>query len=327
MKKRWIVAGAVSTLMAGTSFAQEPPPPGAPRIMVNRAPGQAADVMVYSNSSELGGTVQFMSSEMSIEGDVVKGAPYSAEAVTETTQTLGDGNRITRKTSTFIYRDSEGRTRREQSLPAVGPWATSGTPPVNVFINDPVSGTNYVLDSNTKTARKIGMGKFTAGVAGAVPAFHVTADPAAGTTGKMATFSRTTTTTMAVPGPSFTRTESATAPQSKEEKLTPQNIEGVLAEGTRSTITIPAGGVGNERPIDIVSERWYSPELKQVVMTKHSDPRMGETVYKLTGLQRAEPSRSLFDIPSDYALKDDADMLKEQKIMLREKLAAEKKHD
>src|SRR4051812_15938271 len=118
MKKRWIVTGAVSTLMAGASFGQVPPP--AQHIAMPRLAAPSADVMMFSSAGEIGGTVQFMSSEMSIEGDVVKGSPYSAEAVTETTQTLSDGNRISRKTSSMIYRDSQGRTRREHSLSAIG---------------------------------------------------------------------------------------------------------------------------------------------------------------------------------------------------------------
>ena len=90
----------------------------------------------------------------------------------------------------------------------------------------------------------------------------------------------------------------------KVESLGKQNIEGVEAEGTRHTVTIPAGEIGNERDIQIVSERWYSPELQTVVMTRHSDPRFGETVYKLTNINRSEPAKSLFEVPSDYTIKE-----------------------
>ena len=89
-----------------------------------------------------------------------------------------------------------------------------------------------------------------------------------------------------------------------KEQLGKQNIEGVEAEGTRTTVTIPAGEIGNERPIEIVSERWYSPELQLVVMTRHSDPRFGETTYKLTNINRTEPAKSLFEVPSDYTIKE-----------------------
>ena len=89
----------------------------------------------------------------------------------------------------------------------------------------------------------------------------------------------------------------------KEGRLGKQIIEGVEATGTRTTITIPVGEIGNERPIEIVSERWYSPELQLVVMTRHSDPRMGETTYKLTNINRAEPAKTLFEVPADYTIK------------------------
>ena len=70
------------------------------------------------------GDFVFISPEMGFNGKLVKGAPYSAQAVTESTQTLGDGNRIVRKSTATVYRDSEGRTRREQSFKAIGPLAT-----------------------------------------------------------------------------------------------------------------------------------------------------------------------------------------------------------
>ena len=100
-------------------------------------------------------TVEFVSAEASIAGKVVKGAPYSAEAVTENTQMLPDGNRIANKSTAVTYRDSEGRTRREMTLTAIGPFATSGDAPTFVMINDPVAGVTYHLDSKTKTARKM----------------------------------------------------------------------------------------------------------------------------------------------------------------------------
>jgi hypothetical protein len=92
----------------------------------------------------------------------------------------------------------------------------------------------------------------------------------------------------------------------KKASLGKQLIEGVEAEGTRTTITIPAGEIGNERAIEIVSERWYSSELQTVVMTRHSDPRFGETTYKLTNISRTEPDHSLFELPSGYTLKEEA---------------------
>jgi len=92
----------------------------------------------------------------------------------------------------------------------------------------------------------------------------------------------------------------------KNEPLGKQSIEGIEADGTRKTVEIPAGEIGNERPIEIVFERWYSPELQVVVMTKHSDPRFGETTYRLTNINRSEPARELFEVPADYTVQGPA---------------------
>ena len=84
--------------------------------------------------------------------------------------------------------------------------------------------------------------------------------------------------------------------------LAPQMMEGVQVEGTRTTVTIAAGAIGNELPIAIVTERWYSPELKTVVLSRRADPRFGETVYRLVNIVRAEPGAELFEIPAGYRL-------------------------
>ena len=85
-----------------------------------------------------------------------------------------------------------------------------------------------------------------------------------------------------------------------KESLGTQMIEGVAAEGTRTTLTIPAGAMGNERPIDVVTETWYSNQLHTTVMTKTTDPRAGETIYTLKNIKLAEPDQSLFTVPADY---------------------------
>ena len=53
-----------------------------------------------------------------------------------------------------------------------------------------------------------------------------------------------------------------------------------------------------------MSEQWYSSALQVVVLSKRSDPRSGEMVYRLTQLDRAEPAAALFQVPSDYTVKD-----------------------
>jgi hypothetical protein len=92
-------------------------------------------------------------------------------------------------------------------------------------------------------------------------------------------------------------------PKPKIESLGKQSVEGVDAIGTRTTITIAAGQIGNERPIEIVDEHWYSQELQTTVMSRHSDPRSGEVVYRLKNINRAEPDHSLFEVPANYMIK------------------------
>ena len=270
----------------------------------------------------------FIASE-SFGGKVVKGAPYSAESVTESIQTLGDGNRIVNKMTSTVYRDSEGRTRREQTLKGLGVLGTGEEPLQMVFINDPVAGVTYSLDSRSRTAHKSGSFNFqwtskpgAPGVEGQRFEFKVQgAQGAPATAGSIIMAPPLAAGTVAaarVPlheGEFTARTQSGGAatyvfrtkpgPNANEvkEQLGKQMIEGVEAEGTRTTVTIPAGEIGNERSIEIVSERWYSPELQLVVMTRHSDPRSGETTYKLTNINRSEPVKTLFEVPSDYTIK------------------------
>jgi hypothetical protein len=259
-------------------------------------------------------TFVFISSEMSIDGKVVKGAPYSAQAVTEMVQTLSDGNRIVRKNTANVYRDSEGRTRRDQTLGAIGPFAAGGDPPQTVVINDPVAGVHYMLDPRSRTAHKMPRKEFNF-------EFHTEApDKVKSKLRRMGPDERKVETSGFVfatpvppPGPhgpgqhgvadirAFGHSSKGDA---KTETLEKQTIEGVEAEGTRTTLTIPAGDIGNEQPIQIVTERWYSPELQTVVMSRHSDPRFGENTYRLTNISRSEPAATLFQVPSDYTVKE-----------------------
>ena len=83
-----------------------------------------------------------------------------------------------------------------------------------------------------------------------------------------------------------------------------KTIDGIAVEGRKTTTIIPAGQVGNEQPITITSEEWRSPELNLLVLTKHSDPRTGESSYRLQNIVRAEPDRSLFMVPADYTVRE-----------------------
>ena len=254
-------------------------------------------------------TFQFISAGYEFPGQIVENSPYSAEAVTETVQTLADGNRIVHKNSSMLYRDSQGRTRREQKIETVGPWVAAGEPPQIIFINDPAAGVQYVLNPKEKTASKMTPPKFMPFPAGGETDAAVQGE--AGRTAavrRYAWFSRDQQDaseghdfTIAAPPPPARAFPSQ---QPVTEALGSQMIEGVQAEGTRTTITIPAGEIGNERPIEIVAERWHSPELKMDVMTKRADPRLGETTYRLTNIQRIEPLRSWFEVPPDYAIQE-----------------------
>jgi TonB family protein len=103
--------------------------------------------------------------------------------------------------------------------------------------------------------------------------------------------------------------------ESRTEQLGTQMVEGIAAEGTRYIDTIPAGAIGNEREINIVRERWYSPELQMVVLTKHVDPRYGESTQRLTNIDRSEPDASLFQVPDGYEIKEGLGMkLLEQRL-------------
>ena len=232
------------------------------------------------------GGARFIGAQPGMPGRVVKNAPYSAEMVTETMQALADGNRIRQTSTSRIYRDSEGRTRREQSLALNGLAAGSNLPQV-VFISDPVAGADYALSPSHKTATKSmrpssggGRGRGPEGARrGPEP------DRAGAERGGM-------------------MRSRGNNPNVKTESLGRQLIEGVPADGNRTTMTLPPGEIGNEQTIQIVSETWYSPELQTTVLSKRSDPRNGETVFKLTNISRAEPPRTMFDVPVDYKVSE-----------------------
>lgn len=228
-------------------------------------------------------------------GAIVTGAPYSAVAVTETVQTLADGNRIVRRSATSIARDSHGRVRREEQ-------AEDGTV-TSVTILDPVAKATYVLDPANRTAQSMPL--------------------LAAAEFKMVGDARTFTMQVAPDGLAEAKLKSAVEgqaasaqswviankielkrPDLRRDSLGTQALEGVAAEGTRTVETIPAGQIGNERPIEIVSEQWYSRELQATLMSRHDDPRSGETLYRLTNLQRNEPDPGLFQVPAGYTVKE-----------------------
>jgi hypothetical protein len=228
-----------------------------------------------------------------INGPTVKGAPYSAQAVNEMVQTLADGNRITNTSSSMLYRDSQGRERREEG-------SSDGTVR-SIFITDPVDSVSYVLQPNSKTAHKSPRRNV---------AFYSTGSGEGAGVGRgggvVMSDTRTFVMNSTGSGPEtffFANQEVNSGKVKPEvEHLGTRTIEGVSAEGTRTTVTIPAGQIGNDQPIVTVTERWYSPELQVTVMNKRTDPRMGTTTYTLKNITRSEPAPTMFEVPSDYKL-------------------------
>lgn len=289
MKKSWMLYAllwaVIGTASAGLAQNPAPPPPA-----VGFNPGA-----VYAKQ------FMIMTAGPMMESKIVTGAPYSAEAKTEIRQTLSDGNHIDHKETSWIYRDSAGRIRREKILSILGPLSTQGK---MVTLFDPVAHATYVLDPARKTAYKMpalrkGMtGRAsevtTMGMAGGPKReFHVQVMGRGVAGGPMA---------MAMPGEDFIYRGEEVESEPQSVSLGTRTIEGVAADGTRTTMVIPAGKIGNEKPITIVSERWYSPKLLTYVMTRKDDPRFGLITYQLTNLKLGEPAADLFKVPASYKI-------------------------
>ena len=233
----------------------------------------------------------------------VKGAPFCATVVTEHTQSLADGNRIHTSDSSMLCRDSEGRIRREAGLNLLEAGQQTSAPKL-ITIVDPVAGVRYMLDTENKIAQKMPLlpegGFTTAAVQGPAhaPGKQVMIYQRTGGPGSDVMFNDVTVKKI---GPD------SGEPAPNTENLGDQTIDGIHVTGTRMTHTIPAGKMGNEKPITVTSERWYSPELKATVTTKHNDPWAGELKTELKNVSSSEPDASLFAIPADYKVIDDKD--------------------
>lgn len=210
------------------------------------------------------------------DGKTVTGGPLTAVVVVTRDTTLADGNKIHNESQSKIYRDTEGRVRRELTVDL----ATPATGKVNrnfIVINDPVAGKRYMLNPDNKTAHLMAPhGPHHANNGG---------DAAANTT----------------PGSGGPGGPDGPGNVTKEQ-LGTKTLNGVQAEGVRVTRTIPAGAIGNDKPIEVVTERWYSPDLQIAVMTSHTDPMMGTVTAKMVSVVRGDPDPSLFQVPSDYKL-------------------------
>jgi hypothetical protein len=253
--------------------------------------------------------IKVAQAQVTLQTKTVPNAPYSAEATNESIQVLQDGNRIVKRTVTRVYRDSAGRTRKE-TLDDSGQVTL-------VAVSDPTTGVSYVSDPRNnavsqsmvklRTATGDGQATWTSeqGTVTAVPRTGTTAVYAPSEKMKIESgaasgqiVARSGGVAGGAGGSTFVWTQGVPAKgETTKEDLGQQTIEGVTATGTRTTTVIPAGAIGNEQPITIVSEEWTSPELQVLVLTKHSDPRTGETTYRLTGINRTEPAKALFEAP------------------------------
>lgn len=222
----------------------------------------------------------------------VKDQPYSAQQETQTVQTLADGTHIANGVQkVMFYRDSLGRTRTERTAIQPPGFPGTSTPPVFIEITDPVAGVRYSFDSNSHTAHRSPFGPMKGMV-------RTTAPPPSG---RAVNAQILLSPAMA---PATGANDQRPRPEISTEQLGSRTIEGVLAEGTRTTTTFPVGFFGNDRPISTVTETWNSRELGMAVLQRSSDPRNGETTIKLTNISRAEPPLSLFEPPADYEIVD-----------------------
>ena len=269
MKRIIIVCSALTLCTAATLPAQQP------------VDWTASPYSYWLSHDEIRGLTTLLNTP--IETQVVKGVPYSAEIVSESVQALADGNRIVQRKTARVYRDGQGRVRREEDRPA-------GTP--TITITDPVAGTGYTLDPANRTARETAPVLYTFTASGSINAT------------RLQTYQFSVARLPVREARTGYRTRGDG--DAVEEKLPDRSIEGVLATGVRRTTTIAKGAIGNELPIKIVSEEWTSPELQVLVLTDYNDPRTGRSTYRLLKISRLEPDPALFQVPPDYTIQRSA---------------------
>lgn len=289
-----VAAGTLVGLTAGVGAQDDSQQAPAARRYARIQGGQAQEVVyqaLLAQGRRGGGAGGAEAGTDPMTGPVVTNAPYTADAVTTVTQTLGDGTRIEQRVTARFYRDSAGRVRREQTVIGL-----TAEPQTTVTITpEPGTGTAYALDANARTARRVGVGgaRFVlqTGVGDQLNAIAVS-DAVTWTAG-LGLQNSVAAVRMPQPTPGSKPTE---------ESLGTRQIEGVKATGRKSTSTIPTGQIGNDRPIVITDERWESPELKQIVLSRFHDPRTGDVEFQLTNINRREPPADLFQVPADYTI-------------------------
>jgi hypothetical protein len=226
------------------------------------------------------------------ERTIVPDAPFSAKMIIESSERMPDGSLTNKTTTSLIYRDSKGRTRRDW-LPEI--LSSTTADPTRSVIHDAVAGFTYELDHRATSAKQTILARSRMRTSAGMEA----AAKQAGGRSQMLPVPTTIGT-----GNALQPTTANSAPANKPESLGSQNIEGILAEGTRLKVTLPAGKIGNDKPVEITVERWYAPGLQTVILVKRTDSRTGETTYRLTDINRNEPAAALFTVPSNYKIID-----------------------
>ena len=272
-----------------TAIAQTTPAPQQESAAIEAKQNAEAQSLLLeqeipSQSGEAGGQLAKKQRDdafelISVDSKLVMNKPYSADSETDTVQTLADGNHIQHHSVSKFYRDSHGRTRREQSFGNVDP-SNPGPHEVKIFIDDPVSNAAYVLDPGSKTALRLKRSrKFL---------------------DEREADNRSAPNNL----PKLNEGLAIMTPDGNTQDIGKKTIEGVECEGSQQTITIPAGQIGNERPIAIVTETWFAPSIAAVVQSTTSDPRFGQTTYQLHNVQLNEQPSQLFEPPSDYRVEN-----------------------
>src|SRR5215469_4716126 len=220
-----------------------------------------------------------------VAGKAVTGHPFSATEQRHTVQTLGDGTKIENTDTDKYFRDDQGRTRVERSNGAV-------------MIHDPVLGISAETNSSNKVVRRANVAYSTATAEKLAAEMKSRDEMKALSVGVGTGVGIGRGMAPATPDDKAI-SEAERKAQTAQEDLGYQSINGVSAQGFRRTTTIPVGQIGNDRPLQVVSERWYSPELQMNVKTVNSDPRFGVTTYELTNIVQAAQDPSLFAVPEN----------------------------
>ncbi len=226
-------------------------------------------------------------------GGVVTGSPMSAKEVNKTVQTLSDGTEIENTHATMFYRDSQGRTRTE-------PVGTDGP----ITITDPVAGVRITIMPATKTAIRTLAPALTAGARGGsvTSTFSYTTSSGSGDSGVVALKVADEVKALAELRATAAKSTTVSKNQSSTEDLGMLMQNGLMAQGTRNTLTIPQGQIGNNRDIHVINERWYSKDLQMLVKSTNTDPRYGVTTYELQNISLNAPDPTLFQIPTGFTV-------------------------